>query len=52
MRNCLVCEHPKRREIECLFDCGVTPERLSKKYGVSISAIYGHMKLCVMRKTP
>ncbi|MDI3543061.1 MAG: regulatory protein RepA [Candidatus Atribacteria bacterium] len=49
--NCLVCNHPRREEIEYLFDCGITPKRLSEKYGVSISAIYDHTRFCVMRKT-
>jgi putative DNA primase/helicase len=40
--SCPVCNHPQRKTIEYLLDCGLSPKYLSRKYNVPIAAIYEH----------
>jgi hypothetical protein len=40
--DCPVCAHPQRDKIEYLFECGISAQYLSQKYGVPVGAIYSH----------
>jgi P4 family phage/plasmid primase-like protien len=42
---CPVCDHPKRDEIEYLFDCGIPVKRLGEKYQLSTESLHLHMEL-------
>jgi len=42
---CSVCTHPKRSEIEYLYDSMVSPKRLSKKYRIDVGVIKTHMEV-------